>query len=57
MAKSYELTEKPDVPAHHTSSVYADIIADFLRQGTDLHEGDDRGDEASNAASRAAEGA
>ncbi len=29
MTKTYELTES-DVPAHHTSSVYADIVADFL---------------------------
>jgi len=34
MAKTYKLTEG-NVPERHTASVYADIVADFLAQGTD----------------------
>ena len=34
MAKSYELTVS-DVPEHRTQSLYADIVADFIAQGTE----------------------
>ena len=34
MAKTYKLTEG-NVPERHTSSVYADIVADFIAQGTE----------------------
>ena len=34
MGKTYELTES-DVPARHTTSLYPDIVADFLCQSTE----------------------
>ena len=34
MGKPYELTEG-DVPERHATSQYADIVADFLAQGTE----------------------
>jgi hypothetical protein len=34
MAKSYKLTES-DVPERRTQSLYADIVADFIAQGTE----------------------
>ena len=34
MAKPYKLTEG-NVPERHTTSVYVDIVADFIAQGTD----------------------
>ena len=34
MAKPYKLTEG-NVPERHTTSVYADIVADFVAQGTE----------------------
>ena len=34
MAKTYKLTAG-DVPERHTTSVYVDIVADFIAQGTD----------------------
>jgi hypothetical protein len=37
MAKTYKLTQS-DVPERQASSVYADIVADFLEQGTESME-------------------
>lgn len=34
MAKTYKLTES-DVPGRLTQSLYTDIVADFLKQGTE----------------------
>jgi hypothetical protein len=34
MAKSYKLTES-NVPERRTSSLYADIVADFMAQGAE----------------------
>ncbi len=34
MAKSYKLTES-EIPERRTQSVYADVVADFIAQGTE----------------------